>query len=31
VLLVNLGIVFYMIYLRLWAQKEAAELAEPSG
>jgi len=31
VLLINLGIVFYMLYLRLSAQKEAATQAEPSG
>src|ERR1700730_10054565 len=31
VLLINLGIVFYMVYLRLSAQKEAAEQAKPSG
>ena len=31
VLLINLGIVLYMLYLRLSAQMEAAEAAEPPG
>jgi uncharacterized membrane protein (DUF2068 family) len=31
VLLINLGIVLYMLYLRLSAQMEAAEPAEPPG